>query len=169
MELTSRDVELLATLLDDYGMDDFPVGGQELADRTGRHRANVSTQMQTLKALGLVEAIPGAKGGYRPTARAYEELDDQRLDTAASLTVTREYDRADVVVERVRFTDVTDVERCTAVVHVREPATHLAVGDPVIVGPTPSVSLAIVGVVTAVDDGAKELRLDVARLEAPLG
>ena len=170
MNLTSRNVGLLEVLLDDYGESDYPVSGAELAERTDQHRANVSQQMGTLKALGLVEAVPGAKGGYSPTAKAYKELDDQRLDTDASLTVTREHGRVETVVERVRFTDVSRPDRCTAVVHVREQTARLDVGDPVIVGPTPCVRLAVTGVVSAVDDDGDgtELRVDVSRLEAPL-
>ncbi len=58
--------------------------------------------MQSLKALQLVEGVPGPKGGYKPTAAAYEALEIQQMDDPASVPLSHEGEPVeDVIVEEI--------------------------------------------------------------------
>ena len=63
------------------------VKGEEIAELINRNPGTVRNQMQALRALGLVEGVPGPKGGYRPTAKAYELLSVTRPEEAVKVPV----------------------------------------------------------------------------------
>ncbi|MFC6987952.1 TrmB family transcriptional regulator [Haloplanus sp. GCM10025708] len=168
MELTDRQQEILAELVDGYRSTEEPMTGEDVAEAVGRTTGSVRGQMQSLTALNLVEGIPGPGGGYKPTVNAYEALDEQSLDDAESLVLAREYERRDVVVDEIDFVDVNHPEECRARLTLDQPVTQFEVGDAVVVGPTPRTRLVVAGQVESFDEGTNELRLDVAKLEAPL-
>lgn len=168
MELTSRQQEVLTELLNGYQSTESPMTGEDLADAVDLHPGTVRNQMQGLKALNLVEGIPGPKGGYKPTVDAYEALDQHSLDDIESLVLAHGYDRIDIVVDEIDFVDVNHPEECRARITYRQSIDHLDVGDSIVVGPTPKTRLVLGGEVVSLDTSADELLLDVIRLEAPV-
>ena len=50
------------------------IKADEIADFVDIYTGTVRNQMRILKSLGLVEAVCGPKGGYKPTVKAYELL-----------------------------------------------------------------------------------------------
>ena len=67
MELTPIQKEILTALVNLYRKHKRAVKGEMIADVINRNPGTVRNQMQSLKALGLVEGVPGPKGGYKAT------------------------------------------------------------------------------------------------------
>src|SRR5659263_539274 len=80
MELSSVQKEILSALISLYRRNSRSIRGEEIAEVLGRNPGTIRNQMQSLKALKLVEGVPGPKGGYKATSAAYREL---QLDTLA--------------------------------------------------------------------------------------
>lgn len=78
IELTSSQKSILTALINLYGEQEDAVKGEAIAEEVDRNPGTIRNQMQSLKALQLVEGVPGPKGGYKPTSNAYEALDIQR-------------------------------------------------------------------------------------------
>jgi len=169
MELTDSQYEILSALVSGYQSSESPLTGEELAEVLDRHPGTIRNQMQTLKALDLVEGIPGPKGGYKPTPAAFEALDARSIDEEETLTLARETDRLDITVEEIDFIDVNDPEKCRVRVRFQSAVTELEPGDPLVVGPTPKTRLVLAGTVAERGDRDDELYVDVTRLDAPLG
>ena len=74
MDLSLIQKDILITLITLYHQHSHPIKGEEIADVIKRNPGTVRNQMQALKAIGLVDGIPGPKGGYNPTSLAYKEL-----------------------------------------------------------------------------------------------
>ena len=170
MDLTSSQREILNTLVNGYEATESPMPATEIADVCDRHVGTIRNLMQMMKSLGLVEGVPGSEGGYVPTDAAFAALDrdPEASGDGETLGLAHGYDRVDVAVESIDFTNVYHPEKCRATVTFRESVTRFSVGDPVIVGPTPKSGLVITGQVEATDEGRNVLHLDVARMEAPL-
>ncbi|MFB6159847.1 MAG: HTH domain-containing protein [Haloferacaceae archaeon] len=164
VDLTDSQRRLLATLVDEYGSAEAPVKGAVLAEALDRSPATIRSQVQSLTALGLVEGIQGPKGGYKPTAAGYDVLDRQGLDDPESVTLAREFDRADATVDEIDLPDLNHPDRCTARVHFQEVDRQFEPGDPVAVGPTPVAGLLLAGRVTEVNEAGDEVVLEVAEL-----
>jgi hypothetical protein len=168
MELTGRQREILATLVDGHRSRGEPVTAEEIAAELDRHPGTVHNHMQVLGTLGLVEGITGPKGGYEPTEAASTALGERSAEGGDAVTVAHEYERIDLTVDEIRFLNVDDPTTCRAVVRFRQTVTGIEVGDPVVVGPTPTGSLVLAGQVRLFDDAENELLLDVASAEAPV-
>ncbi|MFC7099013.1 TrmB family transcriptional regulator [Halobaculum marinum] len=167
MDLTSSQRDILNTLVNGYETDESPMPATEIAEVCDRHVGTIRNLMQMMKSLGLVEGVPGSEGGYVPTDAAYEALDRDRAGGEEMLGLAHDFDRVDVAVESIGFTNVHHPEKCRARVTFRESVARFDVGDPVIVGPTPN-GLVIAGEVEATDEGHNVLHLAVYNLEAPL-
>ncbi|GGL37165.1 TrmB family transcriptional regulator [Halarchaeum grantii] len=170
MDLTDSQQEILSALISGYQSTESPMTGEELADAVDKHPGTIRNQMQTLKALDLVEGIPGPRGGYKPTTGAYEAMDAQSFDEeeAESLTLARDYDRVDVTVNGIDFLGVNDPEECRARISFEASVPDVEVGDPIVIGPTPKSGLVVAGEVVEIGAGGDELIIDIVRLEAPL-
>jgi len=90
IELTSSQKSILTALINLYGEREDAVKGEAIADEVDRNPGTIRNQMQSLKALQLVEGVPGPKGGYKPTSNAYEALDIQRMDEPANVPIFHE-------------------------------------------------------------------------------
>ena len=109
--------------------------------------------MQALKVLGLVDGVPGPKGGYHPTARAYGELN-----------ITNDYSESDVPIQKnncdmdgikvseIAFTTLTHADLCHALIKIIGNVRAFEIGDRVTVGPTPVNKLLIKGEVFGKDE-----------------
>jgi len=107
IDLSSSQKQILTALVDLYKQKDDVVKGKEIAERIDRNPGTIRNQMQSLKALQLVEGIPGPKGGYKPTAEAYESLDIEQMDEPATVPLYRNGERVeDANVSQIGFTSV---------------------------------------------------------------
>jgi len=77
--------------------------------------------MQSLKALQLVEGVPGPKGGYKPTTNAYEALDVDQMDEAAAVPLVHSDELVDNAnVESIDLSSVHHPELCRAEIHLQD-------------------------------------------------
>jgi len=95
IELTSSQKTILTALVNLYREQEDAVKGEDIADEVGRNPGTIRNQMQSLKALQLVEGVPGPKGGYKPTAGAYEALELEQMEETASVPLVRNGDPVD--------------------------------------------------------------------------
>jgi predicted transcriptional regulator len=124
--------------------------------------------MQSLKALQLVEGVPGPKGGYKPTAAAYEALELDQMDETASVPLVLNGERIDDInVDGIDLTTVHHPDLCRAEIHVLGSLTDFDDGDEVSVGPTPLSSLIVDGIVDAKDETNNVVILQIEDMRAP--
>jgi predicted transcriptional regulator len=170
IELTSSQRDILSALVDLHREREDAVKGETIADEVGRNAGTIRNQMQSLKALQLVEGVPGPKGGYRPTTRAFEALDVQEMDEPASTPIALEGERQESLnVQEIDLTSVHHPELCRAEVTVQGSIRHISDGDSVTVGPTPLSKLVIEGTVDGREVPANTLVLKIDGMEAPAG
>jgi predicted transcriptional regulator len=168
IELTPSQKTILRALVDLYSEREEAVKGEDIAEEVNRNPGTIRNQMQSLKALQLVEGVPGPKGGYKPTATAYEALDVQTLDTAAEVEVRHDGEPvADANVTEIDLTSVHHPDLCRAEIHLRGSVRNFHDGDSVSVGPTPLSKLVIDGTVEGKDDTSNILILKIERMNAP--
>ncbi|MEZ3114952.1 HTH domain-containing protein [Halobaculum sp. MBLA0147] len=168
IELTSSQRDILSALVDLHRELEDAVKGETIADEVGRNAGTIRNQMQSLKALQLVEGVPGPKGGYRPTARAFEALDVQRMDEPASTPIAVDGEaRAEWNVQEIDLTSVHHPELCRAEVTVQGSIRDVGDGDSVTVGPTPLSKLVIEGTVDGKEESANTLVLKIDGMRAP--
>lgn len=165
MELNENQRSILAILVDEYPSVESPLTGEAIAEELDISAGTVRNEMQSLTARNLVEGIPGAGGGYKPTAPAYEVMDREGIDDPETVTLAREFERVDTTVDEIDLVEVYDPDRCRARLHFQQSVAGIQVGDAIAVGPTPVSNLLIAGEVEAVDEAANEVTLDIARLE----
>jgi predicted transcriptional regulator len=168
IELTPSQRTVLSALVNLHGEHEDAVKGETIADEVDRNPGTIRNQMQSLKALQLVEGVPGPKGGYKPTARAYDALEVQRMDDPATVPLSRDGETlTGVNVESIDLTSVHHPEKCRAEVYVQGSIRDVHEGDEVRVGPTPLSKLVIDGVVEGKDDTENVLILTIAGMTAP--
>src|SRR6056297_2166857 len=85
IELTPSQKTILTALINLHRESEDAVKGEDIAEEVDRNPGTIRNQMQSLKALQLVEGVPGPKGGYKPTATAYEALDVDQLEQPAEV------------------------------------------------------------------------------------
>jgi Predicted transcriptional regulator, contains C-terminal CBS domains len=170
IELTTSQRSILQELVNLYGESDSAVKGEEIADEVNRNPGTIRNQMQSLKALQLVEGVPGPKGGYRPTAAAYDALQMEQMDQAADVPLSHNGDLVPKAnVEQIDLTSVHHPEECRAKVRLRGSISAFSESDSVTVGPTPLSKLRIDGTVEGKDDTNNSLILTIDDMQAPVG
>jgi predicted transcriptional regulator len=170
IELTASQRRILAALVDLHADGDEAVKGEAIAEAVDRNAGTIRNQMQSLKALQLVEGVPGPKGGYKPLAAAYETLEIQEIESAAEVPLLHEGERVEGInVEEIDLTSVHHPELCRAEVHVRGNVRDFQEGDEVTVGPTPLSDLTIEGTVDGTDATAGVIILRIESMLAPSG
>ncbi|MFB6173733.1 MAG: Rrf2 family transcriptional regulator [Halobacteriales archaeon] len=168
IELTTSQKRILRALIDLHRDQESAVKGEDIAGEVGRNPGTIRNQMQSLKALQLVEGVPGPKGGYKPTANAYEALDVQEMDEPASVPLLHDGEPAEGGnVEEIDLSSVHHPEKCRAEVHVQGSIRAFNEGDSVTVGPTPLSKLVIEGTVEGKDDTDNILILTIDAMRAP--
>jgi predicted transcriptional regulator len=170
IELTPSQQTILQELVNLFRESEKAVKGEDIADRVDRNPGTIRNQMQSLKALQLVEGVPGPKGGYKPTANAYEALQIQEMEHAADVPL---YHNGDLVeeanVEEIDLTSVHHPEQCRAEVTLRGTVSDFHEADKVTVGPTPLSKLQIIGTLEGKDDTNNVLVLTIDDMQAPVG
>jgi len=169
IELTPSQKNILQELVNLYREDETAVKGEEIADRVDRNPGTIRNQMQSLKALQLVEGVPGPKGGYKPTANAYDALQIQEMDQAADVPLFYNGEQIeDANVEEIDLISVHHPEHCRAEVTLRGTLSGFHEGDSVTVGPTPLSRLQIIGTLEGKDDTSNSLVLIIDDMRAPV-
>lgn len=170
IELTSSQETILTALINLFRETEEPVKGEAIAKQVNRNPGTIRNQMQSLKALQLVEGVPGPKGGYKPTAAAYEALDVQRMDDPASVPLFRgDEELNEVNVEEINLSTVHHPELCRAEITLQGSVREFSEGDAVTVGPTPLSQLVVKGTVDATDGANNVVILRIGDMEAPVG
>ncbi|HJK43841.1 MAG TPA: CBS domain-containing protein [Methanocorpusculum sp.] len=153
MDLSLIQKDILITLISRYHQYSHPIKGEDIADIIKRNPGTVRNQMQALKALGLVDGVPGPKGGYHPTSRAYSELNVTADDSDSEVAILRNGESVDGVrVNEIDFTTLTHADLCHALIKVIGNVRVFEVGDKVTIGPTPVNKLLIKGEVFGKDE-----------------
>jgi len=153
MELTPIQTEILTTLINLFHQKRRAVKGEEIAAVIDRNPGTVRNQMQALRMLGIVEGVPGPKGGYHPTGQTYDILD---ISDQPAKTITNIYRNGKLVdgatVCEIMFTTVQHPETCHGRVRVIGDIRKFDNGDIIKIGPTPQNKLVIRGKVIGRDD-----------------
>ncbi|KPN32091.1 winged helix-turn-helix transcription repressor, HrcA DNA-binding [Halolamina pelagica] len=170
IELTASQRTILRALVNLHGEAESAVKGETIADEVGRNPGTIRNQMQSLKALQLVEGVPGPKGGYKPTTNAFDALDVQQMEEPASVPLTHEGEEMPGVnVEEIRLSSVHNPDLCRAELHLRGSVKSFHEGDHVRAGPTPLSALVVEGTVDGKDATANVLILEIESMAAPAG
>ncbi|MBO4246545.1 MULTISPECIES: HTH domain-containing protein [unclassified Halomicrobium] len=170
IELTPSQKNILQELVNLYKESESAVKGEDIAEKVDRNPGTIRNQMQSLKALQLVEGVPGPKGGYKPTANAYDALQIQDMDDAARVPLRHNGDLLeDANVEEIDLTSVHHPEKCRAELQLQGSISDFHEGDSVTVGPTPLSKLQIIGTLAGKDDTSNKLILTIDDMRAPAG
>ena len=168
IELTPSQKTILTALTNLHRESEDAVKGEDIAEEVDRNPGTIRNQMQSLKALQLVEGVPGPKGGYKPTALAYEALDVERMDEPALVPLAVDGDSLeDAIVEEINLSSVHHPELCRAEVHLQGSVRRFEEGSKVTVGPTPLSRLLIEGNLEGKDPTSNILILTIDSMEAP--
>lgn len=168
IELTSSQKTILTALTNLHRKTDSAVKGEEIAAEVDRNPGTIRNQMQSLKALQLVEGVPGPKGGYKPTATAYDALGLQRMDEPASVPLYINGEEVEsAIVEEIDLNSVHHPELCRAEIHLQGSVRKYDEDQEVLVGPTPLSKLAIRGTIAGTDATNNILILTINEMRAP--
>jgi len=168
LELTPIQKDILYALITLYKKKGgAPVKGEEISELINRNPGTVRNQMQALRALGLVEGAPGPKGGYRPTAKAYELLAITKPDEAVKVPIiVNGVLMEDLSAEEMNFPSLSHPEVCQARVRVIGNIRRIMPGDEVVIGPTPVNEMMVYGRVTGRDDTENVIVIDIQKIFA---
>jgi predicted transcriptional regulator len=165
MELTSVQKEILSTLISLYRRKPRSIRGEEIAEILGRNPGTIRNQMQSLKALQLVEGVPGPKGGYKATSAAYRELElDTMAEEAHVVLIKNGVEVSDVLIEEIDFMTVAHPDVCSAAIKVMGNMREFAIGDTLKLGPTSVNHLTIKGTVCGRNDAENKLIVLVSEM-----
>ena len=168
IELTPSQKTILTALTNLHRESERAVKGEDIAEEVDRNPGTIRNQMQSLKALQLVEGVPGPKGGYKPTATAYDALGVQRMDEPASVPLAVEGNPVeDAIVEEIDLSSVHHPDLCRAEIHLQGSVRQFKEGSSARVGPTPLSKLVIKGVIEAKDQTNNILILTIDEMKAP--
>lgn len=169
IELTGNQKKVLQALVDLYRETESTIKAEAIAGMIERSPGTIRNQMQSLKALQLVESVSGPKGGYKPTATAFGALDIQTMDDPASVPLTRNGERVENMnVSEIDLLNVHHPEKCRAEIHVQGSMQEFQDGDTITVGPTPKSRLAITGRIDEVVVTDDILVVDTESMDAPV-
>ncbi|MFZ1898159.1 CBS domain-containing protein, partial [Methanoregula sp.] len=130
-----------------------------------RNPGTVRNQMQSLKAVGLVDGVPGPKGGYIPTELAYKELNLSESGADYDVEISRD---GEVVkgahVQEIDFTTLCHPDICHAVIKLVGSAKIFEIGDTITIGPTPVNKLLIRGEVFGKDESKQSLLIATSEM-----
>lgn len=165
MDLSLIQKDILITLISLYQRQSHSIKGEEIADVIQRNPGTVRNQMQALKAIGLVDGVPGPKGGYIPTALAYKELYLNVSEGDYDVPISRngELVTSAKVVE-IDFTTLCHPDICHAVIKLIGSVKLFEIGDRIVVGPTPVNKLVIKGEVFGKDEAEQSLLISTSEM-----
>jgi transcriptional regulator len=159
MDLSLIQKDILITLITLYHKHSHSIKGEDIADMIQRNPGTVRNQMQALKAIGLVDGVPGPKGGYIPTALAYKELNLNVSGGDYDVSISRNGEIiSGATVQEIDFTTLCHPDICHAVIKLFGSPRLFEIGDQITIGPTPVNKLLVRGEVFGKDE-SKQLLL----------
>ncbi|MEE8403194.1 MAG: CBS domain-containing protein [Candidatus Hydrothermarchaeaceae archaeon] len=166
MKLTPVQREVLLALIDLYCKSHGDaVKGENIADIISKNPGTIRNQMQSLRSLGLVEGVPGPKGGYRPTVEGYRILNFEEVENRVSVPIVHKNVAVEgLTVTRIELPSISSPDNCSATVHIIGTIKKLNVGDIIRIGPTPVNKLIIRCKVVGRDDINNVLLVDVLEM-----
>jgi transcriptional regulator len=165
MDLSLIQNDILITLISLYEKKSIPIKGEEIATIIRRNPGTVRNQMQALKAIGLVDGIPGPKGGYHPTATAYKELNLKRDGEMYEVKISRDGEViSGVKVAEIIFTTLSHADICHAEIRIIGSVKLFNIGDMITIGPTPMNKLMIKGEIFGKDENQPALIVSILEM-----
>ncbi|QYZ78528.1 CBS domain-containing protein [Methanofollis formosanus] len=165
MDLSLIQKEILITLITLYHQHSRAIKGEEIAEVLKRNPGTVRNQMQSLKALGLVDGVPGPKGGYNPSTRAYAELNIGEYEREYMVPISRGGVEVESVnVAEVDFTTLCHPDICHALIKLIGSVKIFDIGDEITVGPTPVNKMLIKGEVFGKDEVQSSLLISIGEM-----
>ena len=165
MDLSLIQKEILITLITLYHQHSHAIKGEEIAEVLNRNPGTVRNQMQALKAIGFVDGVPGPKGGYNPTALAYQELNLSKLDQEATVPIIRKGEPVPGMrVTEVDFTTLCHPDLCHAMVKVDGSVKTFEIGEEITIGPTPVNKLIIRGEIFGKDEVRQSILISISEM-----
>lgn len=165
MDLSLIQKEILITLITLYHQQSHAIKGEEIAEVLQRNPGTVRNQMQALKAIGLVDGVPGPKGGYNPTALAYKELNLTNIGEEAYVPISRNGEPVKgVKVSEIDFTTLCHPDLCHADVKLIGSVKGLEIGDHIVIGPTPVNKLILGGEIIGKDEVKQVLIISILEM-----
>jgi predicted transcriptional regulator len=165
MDLSLIQKDILITLITLYHQHSHSIKGEEIADVIRRNPGTVRNQMQALKTIGLVDGVPGPKGGYIPTVLAYRELNLSIGEGDYDVSISR---NGEIVkgakVTEIDFTTLCHPDVCHAVIKLFGSAKLFEIGDQITIGPTPVNKLVIKGEVFGKDEVEQSLLISTSEM-----
>jgi transcriptional regulator len=159
MDMSLIQKDILITLITLYHKHSRSIKGEDIADMIQRNPGTVRNQMQALKAIGLVDGVPGPKGGYIPTALAYKELNLNISEGDYDVNISRDGEIVSgATVQEIDFTTLCHPDICHAVIKLFGSPRLFEIGDQITIGPTPVNKLLLRGEVFGKDE-SKQLLL----------
>ena len=166
--LTSVQKEILQSLINLYrNSNGKSIKGEEIAEIMNRNPGTIRNQMQSLRSLGLVKGVPGPRGGYKPTIKAYHTLNITSSDKETQVPIYKGGKKLeDISVAKIEFTSIPHPGECEAAIKAVGNIKQLDLGDKIRVGPTPVNKLVINGLVVGRDDMDNILLLDTTAIRS---
>jgi len=141
------------------------VKGEDIAKLINRNPGTIRNQMQSLKALRLVEGVPGPKGGYSATSLAYDVLSIGEIEGEAFVPVRRNGELIKgLSVLELGFTSVRHPFKCHGIARMLGSIKEFKDGDIIEIGPTPVNKLIIKGRVIGRDDVRNTLVYEISEM-----
>jgi hypothetical protein len=165
MDLSLIQKDILITLITLYHQQSHSIKGEDIAEMIQRNPGTVRNQMQALKAVGLVDGVPGPKGGYIPTALAYAELNLNVSGGDYDVRISRNGEPVSGAnVQEIDFTTLCHPDICHAVIKLVGSAKLFEIGDQITIGPTPVNKLMIRGEVFGRDESSQSLLISTSEM-----
>lgn len=165
MELTPVQRDILTALINIHRREGRAVKGEEIAELIDRNPGTIRNQMQSLKALNLVEGVPGPKGGYKATGAAYEVLCLDNSGDIVDVPIIKNGVQVDgASASEIIFNKVMRHDSCDGMVRITGNVRDFNIGDEIEIGPTPVNKLYIRGEVTGRDDTMSRLIFKVREM-----
>lgn len=165
MDLSLIQKDILITLITLYHQHSHSIKGEDIAEMIQRNPGTVRNQMQSLKAIGLVDGVPGPKGGYIPTALAYRELNLNVGGVDYDVVISRNGEAIrGANVQEIDFTTLCHPDVCHAVIKLVGSAKLFEIGDQITIGPTPVNKLLIRGEVFGKDEAKQALLISTSEM-----
>jgi predicted transcriptional regulator len=165
MDLSLIQRDILITLISLYHQHSRSIKGEDIAERIERNPGTVRNQMQALKAIGLVEGVPGPKGGYIPSALAYKELNLNIKGSEYDVPISRDGRVVEgATVQEIDFTTLCHPDICHAEIKLFGSTRLFEIGDKITIGPTPVNKLLIRGEVFGKDEAKQSLLIATSEM-----
>ncbi len=165
MDLSPIQRDILITLITLYRQQSNPIKGEEIAEVIHRNPGTVRNQMQALKTVGLVDGIPGPRGGYHPTALAYRELNLGASEGDYNVSISRDGEvLKGVKASEIAFTTLCHPDVCQAMITILGSVKAFEMGDQIAIGPTPVNKLHLCGEVIGKDEANQTLLISIQEM-----